>query len=479
MKRKSATAGLPELEALRVALDEYEGRYKALKGAASYAEYVGTPTMSADEETLTEPLLQTILESVLGFGKGDYFPQLGRSGLKPDFTPHDLIAHSFVLDAKGSGENLGAHVAQIKGYVDQRSLAHGVLFNLREFRVYERGRRQHSKALSFQLLPLWEVARGDALAGPEVDAFVRFLDTFRHRTLSVEDKIAFIRTQTSWAERLATGEDPSVDVEFLVEQLRLLARTLADDAAVRVDDLEAHLHASPGREERLADELKQIALDLEPGADVDRLPATLEGWQSGGDLLERVWRQYLLRVSYLGLTRILLYRAWEDVQFVDEQLYDGGFDDAYERLDHNVRDVLRRAFTLGAERYRTLFAAENNYEWYRPSEPVLVETLYRLGAVPLGKLDQDALGALYVSGSCSTGPDSPGRKASSASRETSGSRCAYSISRPGRAASSSRPRAGSSTTRGSRTRTRRDSARRWRPSRRASTGPRSARSRTT
>ena len=397
MKKKSAGSGLPELDALRAALDEYEGRYRSLKGAADYGEYASTSSPSADEETLTEPLLQTILESVLGFGKGDYFPQLGNSGLKPDFTPSDLIAHSFILDAKGSGESLGAHVAQIKGYVDQRSLNYGVLFNLREFRVYERGKRTHSKTLSFSLLPLWRLARGEAMPGPELDAFTRFLEKFRHRTLSVEDKIAFIRSQPSWSERLSAGDETTVDVEFLVAQLRLLARLLADDAAVRTADLDAHLHASPGREGRLVDELKQIALDLEPGAEVDALPSLAAAWREGSGLHERVWRQYLLRVSYLCLTRILLYRAWEDVQFVEERLYDGGFDEAYERLDGNIRDVLRRAFTLGSERYRTLFAAENNYEWYRPSEPALVETLYRLGAVPLGRLDQDALGSLYVS----------------------------------------------------------------------------------
>ncbi len=85
----------------------------------------------ADEQTLTEPLLQRIVERVLGFPADAYFPQLGKSRLKPDLTPNDLIAHSFVLDAKGTDESLSQHVAQIRGYVDQRSLRYGVLFNLR------------------------------------------------------------------------------------------------------------------------------------------------------------------------------------------------------------------------------------------------------------------------------------------------------------------------------------------------------------
>src|SRR5439155_15040700 len=77
--------------------------------------------------------------------------------------------------------------------------------------------------------------------------------------------------------------------------------------------------------------------------------------------------------------------------------YDGGFDAYYTRLDERVRDVLRRAMMLGAERYPTLFSAENNYDWFTPGEAALVEVLYRFGSVPLGRLDRDALGALYVS----------------------------------------------------------------------------------
>ena len=188
-----------------------------------------------------------------------------------------------------------------------------------------------------------------------------------------------------------------MDVEFLVEQLRLLAGLMTADASATVGALDRHLSAAPGRDERLLHELKQIALDLEPGVDVATLPATIADWRAGESLADRVWRQYLLRVAYLSLTRTLLYRAWEDVQFVDEALYDGGFDVLYTQMGDNVRDVLERAMTLGAGRYRTLFHAESNYEWYRPSEDVLVEVLYRLGAVPLGRLDQDALGELYVS----------------------------------------------------------------------------------
>ncbi len=105
-----------------------------------------------------------------------------------------------------------------------------------------------------------------------------------------------------------------------------------------------------------------------------------------------------MRVSYLALTqdhaRIAHGRtstSWESC------LYDGGFDTAYEKLQSNVNEVLQRAFTQGAQKYRWLFGDDNNYDWYRPRENALVDVLYLLAPVPLGKLDADVLGGLYVS----------------------------------------------------------------------------------
>lgn len=396
VSRKTRGSAVPaDVLALARTLDAYDGRYRELRGAATFGEYLRAPTKGADEETLTEPMLASILEDVLGYAKGDYFPQLGKSGLKPDFTPTDLVTHPFVFDAKGTAESLTGHVAQIRRYVDQRQLRTGVLFNGRQMRVYPRGSTAADRTVSFDLLPLWQAARGERLpVGEDFDAFRRFVQRFSRRSLSTADKIDQIRNAESWTERLADAE---VDVEFLVDQLRRLAAELVADAAGRFDELEAYVGLDEARSERLLDELRQIALDIEPGVDLASLPSAVAVWAMGGPVSERVWRQYLLRVAYLALTRILLYRAWEDVGFVDDVLYDGGFDEVYEKLDEDVRAVLRRAFLLGSDRYRTLFQSESTYEWYRPGDDVLVEVLYRLGAIPLGKLDQDALGALYVS----------------------------------------------------------------------------------
>lgn len=397
------TIGLPAAEAaavaaLRTSLDQWTGRYQSLRGVRSFGRYLATPGDRADEELLTEPALDAILRDVLGFPPDAYFPQLGRGGLKPDFTPIDLIAHPFVLDAKASDERLDRHEPQIRRYIDQRALDYGVLFNLHEMRVYRRSGSGHDPALSFALAPLWAVARGEALPGPETAALAAFLRVFAYRESTTAQKIAHLRSQRSWNLRMQAGEHVQVDVDFLTERLRSLSRMLTDDAAGQTDRLAEHLDFNPARGDRLVQELRLLALDIAPGTPEDQLPGTSEGWwTSEDDLTRRVWRQYLLRVAYLSLTRILLYRAWEDVGFVDDHLYDGGFDAAYARLDSNVQRVLREAFAHGAERYRWLFGPDNNYDWYRPRDDALVEVLYTLGQFPLGTLDADVLGGLYQS----------------------------------------------------------------------------------
>ncbi|MEJ7786762.1 MAG: N-6 DNA methylase, partial [Solirubrobacteraceae bacterium] len=386
------------VERLRSTLDARAGTYRALNGATNVADYLGRGTTAEDEETLTEPLLRELLQRLLGFPPDGYFEQLSRLGSKPDFTPVDLVAHRFVLDAKSTAQrDLDAHEPQIRRYVDQRRLDYGVLFNLREMRVYERGLRRAVADLSFPLLPLWQLARGEALPTSEVERLERFFDVFRHRTLDQEAKVRRVRQAPAWREVASAGDPLRVDIDYLVDRLRRLSRELADDAAARQDDLERHLTFNPARADALVAELRTLALDLAPGSDPEELPASVDGFRSSAGLPGRVWEQYLLRVAQLALTRILLYRSWEDAGFVEERLYDGGFGRLYDRLDRDVQRVLREAFDAGRGRYRWLFDADNNYDWYRPRDEALIEVLYALSPVPLGRLDADVLGGLYES----------------------------------------------------------------------------------
>jgi len=389
------TADKALLTALLTVLDRHAGRYREINGASDFGAYLDRSAPREDEEQLTEPILAELLERLLGFPPGGYFPQLSRSGMKPDFTPTDLVAHRFVLDAKASTQKLLDHEPQIRRYIDQRQLDYGVLFNLREMRVYRRAASGHDRALSFALRPLWETARGEALSDPtELSRLRSFCSRFAYRALGSEDKLAFIREARPWIER---HESVEIDLEFLVDRLKHLSALLAEDAATQYEALARELALSPGRERALLRELELIALDLAPGTELDELPSTVEAYRSDDGLPGRAWRQYLLRVSQLALTRILLYRSWEDVEFVESCLYDGGFVRVYDRVGKSLQRVLSQAFANGVERYQWLYGGDNNYNWYRPRDEALVDVLYALVPVPLGKLDADVLGGLYVS----------------------------------------------------------------------------------
>jgi hypothetical protein len=394
MQAAQAPSQLTELAAI---LDEPARRYRELNGGRHLGDYLARARTREDEEMLTEPILAALIERVLGFPSDAYFPQRGRSGLKPDFTPIDLVAHRFVLDAKSSMQNLNAHERQIRDYIDQRHLDYGVLFNLRELRVYRRGTSGHDAGLSFNVERLWKVAHGEALALDEVGRFVRFCDFFGHQAMGVEEKIRRVAESEPWRERAGTGEVLQIDIEFLVSQLRSLSRLLTEDAAAQHERLLADIELNPDHERRLRLELETLAREIEPHVDVTTLPARVADYREAAGIPRRAWAQYLMRVSQLTLTRILLYRSWEDAGFVEDCLYDGGFEQVYERLDRNLQRVLEEAFQRGHARYRWLFGEDNNYDWFRPRDEALAEVLYALVPFPLAHLGADVLGGLYES----------------------------------------------------------------------------------
>ena len=386
-----------QLQGLATLLDEQSGRYRELNGARNLGEYLVRPRTREDEELLTEPILEAIIERVLGFPPDAYFPQLGRSGLKPDFTPIDLVAHRFVLDAKSSTQDLGSHERQIRAYIDQRHLDYGVLFNLRELRVYPRGAIGHDPELSFDVRRLWQVARGEALDIDEIGRFEAFGGFFGYRAMGLEEKIKLVAEVEPWRERAGVGEALQIDLEFLVSQLRALSRLLAEDAAAQRERLLADLELNPDHEQRLRLELETLAREIEPSVDIAGLPATVAGYRAADGIARRAFSQYLMRVSQLALTRILLYRSWEDAGFVEDCLYDGGFEQVYERLGRNLQRVLDEAFQRGRGRYPWLFGEDNNYDWFRPRDAALAEVLYALLPFPLARLGADVLGGLYES----------------------------------------------------------------------------------
>lgn len=396
------TVDLPEAwRGLADVLDRWTPSYGLLgDGAADVADYLGRTLAKDDEETLTERILGDVLERVLGFGPNDYVPQLSRDGRKPDFTPADLVAHRFVLDAKSSRHALpsASSETQIREYMEQRSLDFGLLFNLREIVVYSRAEPVGTVHLRLRLVDLWETARGRRIYLDQTEQFNRFVEIFRFRELTSTDKLVRLMGAESWFDRLRQDEAAEIDLVFLTDRLRNVSAQLEADVELARPQLVELLDFDLGDAElRLHEELLAIAAELEPGVAAGDLPTRALDFASSGDLARRCWRQYVRRVSQLALTRVLLHRAWEDVGFVDDVLQNGGLKRAYERYEQNLRRVLDEAFRAGDERYGSLFGRDNRYDWYRPSDAALVDVLYALLPVPLGRLRADVLGGLYES----------------------------------------------------------------------------------
>src|SRR5205823_4599871 len=122
------------------------------------------------------------------------------------------------LDAKASGENLAHHEPQIRGYMTQRRLDYGILFNLHELRVFRRSGEGADPTLSFPVLPLWQVARGEAIPGDEIARFVAFCETFAYREVTLADKVEYISHQPPWPSRFHGNESFVIDVDALVER---------------------------------------------------------------------------------------------------------------------------------------------------------------------------------------------------------------------------------------------------------------------
>lgn len=381
-------------------LDSWTESYAHLgDDAQDLTEYLRRDLLTDDEETLTERILGDIIERVLGFGRNDYVPQLSRSGRKPDFTPSDLVAHRFVLDAKSSRHALPSATSerQIRGYMEQRRLDFGLLFNLREIVVYSRAEPYGTVHLRLRIVELWETARGRRIALDQTEQFTRFVEIFKFRNRTTGDKLGELMAAESWYERLRRDDSVEIDLQYLGERLRRISGDLEGDVALARPLLEERIAYGPDVEDRLRDELVAIAGELEPGIDPAALPIRALAFSSSGPLPERAWAQYVRRVSQLALTRILLHRAWEDVGFVEDVLQNGGLESAYDRLGHDLRAVLDEAFRAGDVRYGALFGRDDRYDWYRPGDEALVDVLYALLPVPLGRLRADVLGGLYES----------------------------------------------------------------------------------
>jgi len=353
----------------------------------------------ADEDRLIAPaLLSEFLKQILEFRIGETIgaQESGAEG-KPDFIPIDNQTHPFVFDAKGSDtQNLSIHYRDKRKYLKGHNISYLILVNMRDLAVFTLDSSQPLKEYSFSFYDLYQDSQRDpkgALRKENTRQFLRFIERFRYRKLSLEEKLERVKAAKPW-----TGQE-ELDVELLTNRLRAVVEVLYQDARGRQEEIAAFVESDPGRAEAIAKEVGWIASEISPTYQSQEVSAqTLQEilQAKSSDLYGRALDLFFYRVAYFTMTRILLVRMWEDIDFIDQTLYDGGLERFCENSNREIRHVLRWAFQLAAERYEWLFNVENNYScWYEPSTEPLIEVLYELSNFNLGKLNQDVLGTIY------------------------------------------------------------------------------------
>jgi len=378
-------------------LDKLDYRGYSGGRASYYLDYVQGD--HKDELTLVDPVFfPQLAREILGFILGiSLIPKekAETSGERPDFLPKDLHLHPFIFETKGTdSRDLAIHFPQVRSYIQKTGARYGIVLNLREATVISEN-AQPVAELSFSFEKLYrDFKQNPRTVGiqPNAKQFSDFVKTFSCQELDFIQKVEQIAQSKPW-----TGRE-TLSLDELAQKIREVVFILHNDVRSQRDQLTHLLGYDNERKARIASEIDAIAESLDPRKPKREISASSLGEILGaksGSLDEKAADAYFYRVAYFTMTRLLLVRLWEDIGFIDESLYDGGFEKWYEEFNKQIERVLRYAFHLAGERYSWLFNRENNYTWYYPGDRALVDVLYEFSHFNLGKLNADVLGTIY------------------------------------------------------------------------------------
>lgn len=162
----------------------------------------------ADEDRLIAPVLVPgFLEQLLGFKLGETIgTKEARADGKPDFIPIDKQTHPFVFDAKGSDtKDLSDHYGEKRKYLEAHGFEYLILVNMRDLAVFTLDSSQPLDDYSFSFYSLYQDLAEDskgALKKENTRRFFRFIERFRYRELSLEEKLERVKAAKPW-----TGEE--------------------------------------------------------------------------------------------------------------------------------------------------------------------------------------------------------------------------------------------------------------------------------
>lgn len=379
-------------------LDSFNQLYKKLsKGKEkTYFEYFAKE--HTDEKTLIAPtLFPEFLEKILGFSRNDFIPESSEStsGKRPDFIPIDTNLHPFVFDTKGTDTtDLRKHYSQIKEYIESNNLDYGVLCNMRDLAIFSPNDKEPIQEFSFSFYQLYydyqkcKMSPDHILVKLNTIRFLNFVKRFQFQKIDKNKKIKLISEKKQW-----TGKE-ILEPEQLISKIRSIVSWLHDDVRQQENNI-PQLVGSNERKQKIIQEIDSILEEIgKKEKDITNLQLN-NIIKDKSDSLVQAKDIYYCRTAYFAMTKILLVRAWEDIEFIDESLYNGGFKKWYQNFNKEIRKVLRYAFNLAGDKYSWLYVSENNYTWYEPSEDVLIDVLYEFSQFNFSKLNTDVLGTVY------------------------------------------------------------------------------------
>ncbi len=377
-------------------LDRYSKLYSQLSHGrfTDYPSYMASDGFPDEDEFVKPKLFTDFLKEVLGFPTDAFVPEHSRPSGIADFQPTDTLRHSFFFEIKGSdSHDLTSHELQMHQYL-KGPFSFGALTNMRDVLVYDKTGLVTRRISLFQLYRVAKDRPRDLIDRPEANSFLDFVAQFRYQPLDKAAKVELIKNAPP------PNTLPAIDPDELVATIHEVVRILSEDARRYARDLEHRLkyRAFDGIRRKLVSELVEIAGELDhrrvASADdnVGRYVNAREG-----SLERRAFDVFLTRVAYFTMTRFLIARMWEDVGFLEQKLYNGGFAKWYKIQQDEIRRVLTDAFAMAGRHYSWLFNESHNYFWYAddPSEDAIRDVLYEFAHYNLGGLDTDVLGTVY------------------------------------------------------------------------------------
>jgi len=265
---------------------------------------------------------------------------------------------------------------------------------MRDLNVYTSEEKREKEEYNFNFVKLYHDYKQNPTACLEEENtqhFLNFIETFSYKPLTKEEKVERIAQAGPWS-----GKE-ELNTKLLTDKLRYIVSILHSDVKQQKPELLSIVEVGKVSAESIAYELENISSQIS-GREIRKVNSeTFNEIMKASDETSygKAQDAFFRRVAYFAMTRLLLARVWEDIGFIEESLYNGGFAKWYINFNHEIRRVLHYAFELSAERYPWLFNVNNNYSWYEPSDDALIDSLYELSNFYLGKLNQDILGNIY------------------------------------------------------------------------------------